>query len=179
MRTRKPVLYEEVPQGGIGAVTGPYREAIVALGVVSAAIVPIAFGGAVRGTIAIMYDRTSARRYADADLPFFVEVARRLSPAIGNAEAYERERRVARTFQAAALTTDLPQVAGISFDALYEAGRSEALIGGDWYDAFRVADGRVVLSIGDVAGAGSTPRRRWRRSGRACAARRRSTPSRR
>jgi PAS domain S-box-containing protein len=154
VRTRKPVLYEHVPQGGIGAVTGPYREAIVALGVVSAAIVPIAFGGAVRGTIAIMYDRTSGRRYAEVDLPFFVEIARRLSPAIGNAEAYERERRVARTFQAAALTTNLPQVAGTSFDALYEAGRSEALIGGDWYDAFRVADGRVVVSVGDVAGSG-------------------------
>jgi PAS domain S-box-containing protein len=154
VRTRKPVIYENVPQGGIGAVTGPYREAIVALGVVSAAIVPIAFGGAVRGTIAIMYDRSSGRHYDAADLPFFVEVARRLSPAIGNAEAYERERRVARTFQAAALTTELPQLPGTSFDALYEAGRSEALIGGDWYDAFRAADGRVVVSVGDVAGSG-------------------------
>jgi PAS domain S-box-containing protein len=154
VRTRKPVIYEQVPEGGIGAVTGPYREAIVSLGVVSAAIVPIAFGGAVRGTIAIMYDRTSGRRYDAGDLPFFVEVARRLSPAIGNAEAYERERRVARTFQAAALTTELPQMPGTSFDALYEAGRSEALIGGDWYDAFRTADGRVVVSVGDVAGSG-------------------------
>ncbi len=154
VRTKQPVIYEHVPQGGIGAVTGPYREAIGALGVTSAAIVPIAFGGAVRGTIAIMYDRTSERHYSQADLPFFVEVARRLSPAIGNAEAYERERRVAWTFQAAALTMDLPRVAGISFDALYEPSRSEALIGGDWYDAFRVADGRIVLTIGDVAGSG-------------------------
>ncbi|MBV9408929.1 MAG: SpoIIE family protein phosphatase, partial [Candidatus Eremiobacteraeota bacterium] len=154
VRTKRPLLYEHLPEGGIGAVTGPYREAIRSLGVVSAAIVPIAFGGAVRGTMAIMYDRTSGRHYAADDLPFFVEVARRLSPAIGNAEAYERERRVARTFQAAALTTELPRVPGTSFDALYEAGRSEALIGGDWYDAFRVADGRIVMSVGDVAGSG-------------------------
>jgi PAS domain S-box-containing protein len=154
VRTKQPVIYEQVPQGGIGAVTGPYREAIRALGVTSAVIVPIAFGGAVRGTIAIMYDRTSERHYSQADLPFFVEVARRLSPAIGNAEAYERARRVAWTFQAAALTMELPRVAGISFDALYEPSRSEALIGGDWYDAFRVADGRIVLTIGDVAGSG-------------------------
>jgi PAS domain S-box-containing protein len=154
VRTKQPVMYEHVPPGGLGAVTGPYREAIGALGVTSAAIVPIAFGGAVRGTIAIMYDRTSERHYSAGDLPFFVEVARRLSPAIGNAEAYERERRVARTFQAAALTTELPRVPGISFDALYEAGRSEALVGGDWYDAFRVADGRIVMTVGDVAGSG-------------------------
>jgi PAS domain S-box-containing protein len=154
VRTRRPLIYENVPSEGLGAVTGPYREAIRALGVVSAAIVPIAFGGSVRGTIAIMYDRTSGRHYDAGDLPFFVEIARRLSPAIGNAEAYEREKRVARTFQAAALTTELPRLAGTSFDALYEAGRSEALIGGDWYDAFRVADGRVVVSVGDVAGSG-------------------------
>ena len=154
VRTKQPMIYEHVPPGGLGAVTGPYREAIGALGVTSAAIVPIAFGGAVRGTIAIMYDRTSERHYSAGDLPFFVEVARRLSPAIGNAEAYERERRVARTFQAAALTTELPRVPVISFDALYEAGRSEALVGGDWYDAFRVADGRIVMTVGDVAGSG-------------------------
>jgi PAS domain S-box-containing protein len=154
VRTKRALVYEEIPPEGIRAVTAPYRNAIAGLGVVSAVIVPIAFGGVVRGTVAIMYDRTSNRRYAAEDLPFFVEVTRRLSPAIGNAEAYEREKRVARTFQAAALTTELPRLPGTSFDALYEAGRSEALIGGDWYDAFRVADGRVVVSVGDVAGSG-------------------------
>jgi anti-sigma regulatory factor (Ser/Thr protein kinase) len=30
----------------------------------------------------------------------------------------------------------------------------EATVGGDWYDAFRLPDGRVVFSIGDVAGKG-------------------------
>ena len=41
-----------------------------------------------------------------------------------------------------------------TFSAIYEAGRAEALIGGDWYDAFTLADGRIVVSIGDVAGSG-------------------------
>ena len=40
------------------------------------------------------------------------------------------------------------------FDALYEAGHADELVGGDWYDAFVVEDGRIVLSIGDVAGSG-------------------------
>ena len=154
VRAKRPVVYEEFPPNGLGAAAAPYREAIDALHISSAIVVPIEFGGAVRGTLAVAYDGTSKRRYSADDLPLFVEVARRLSPAIVNAEAYEREKRVARTFQAAALTTELPRIAGISFDALYEAGRSEALIGGDWYDAFRVADGRVVMSVGDVAGSG-------------------------
>jgi len=154
VRTKKPLIYERVPEGGLGAVTGSYREIVGSLGVLSVAIVPIALGGTVRGTLVAIYDKTSARGYEAGDLPLLEEVARRLAPAIGNAEAYERERRVARTFQAAALTTELPRLPGTSFDALYEAGSSEALIGGDWYDAFRVVDGRVVLSIGDVAGSG-------------------------
>jgi anti-sigma regulatory factor (Ser/Thr protein kinase) len=37
---------------------------------------------------------------------------------------------------------------------LYHAAQSESSIGGDWYDAFRLPDGRVVLSVGDVAGSG-------------------------
>jgi anti-sigma regulatory factor (Ser/Thr protein kinase) len=42
----------------------------------------------------------------------------------------------------------------LRFDAIYEAAHADATIGGDWYDAFRLPDGRVVLSIGDVAGSG-------------------------
>jgi PAS domain S-box-containing protein len=154
VRTKKAAIYGDLPENALGGVGAPYRETVRALAVVSAAIVPIAYGGSVRGTLAVMYDATSDRRYDEGDLRFVVEVARRLAPAIANAEAYERERRVAHTFQAAALTTDLPRVPGMSFDALYEAGRSDALIGGDWYDAFRVPDGRVVVSVGDVAGSG-------------------------
>ena len=154
VRTKRPAIYCDLPENALVAVGAPYRETVRALAVVSAAIVPIAYGGSVRGTLAVMYDATSDRRYDESDLRFVVEVARRLAPAIANAEAYERERRVAHTFQAAALTTDLPRLPGMSFDALYEAGRSDALIGGDWYDAFRVPDGRVVVSVGDVAGSG-------------------------
>ena len=154
VRTKRPVVYDEVPDGGLGAVLPQYRDAVASMGVHSATIVPITLGGTVRGTLMVAYDRGSGRRYEAVETPLFEEIARRLAPAIGNAEAYERERRVARTFQAAALTTELPRVPGTAFDALYEAGRSEALIGGDWYDAFRVGDGRVVVSVGDVAGSG-------------------------
>ncbi|MGH7662570.1 MAG: ATP-binding SpoIIE family protein phosphatase [Vulcanimicrobiaceae bacterium] len=67
---------------------------------------------------------------------------------------YEREHRVARSFQEAALPARLPDVPGFRFDAMYEASHSEALVGGDWYDAFPLPDGRIVVSIGDVAGSG-------------------------
>ena len=85
---------------------------------------------------------------------FLAVCAERIAQALYNARLYERELRVSLTFQNAALSARLPEVAGYRFSATYEAGRSEALVGGDWYDAFQLADGRFVISIGDVQGSG-------------------------
>jgi PAS domain S-box-containing protein len=116
-------------------------------------VVPLMVGEAERGTLGVgMSD--SLRRLGSADSDFFQEFARRIAPAIANAELFERERRVARSFQDAALPASLPNVPACAFSAIYEAGNAEALVGGDWYDAFVLADGRIVLSIGDVAGSG-------------------------
>lgn len=82
------------------------------------------------------------------------ELASRLGAALSNANAYAREHRVATSFQRAALNEDLPDVPGLRFSALYQAAQSEASVGGDWYDAFRLPDGRVVFSVGDVSGSG-------------------------
>jgi len=66
----------------------------------------------------------------------------------------EREHRASVAFQEAALPSRMPIVPGMQFRAIYRAAKAEALVGGDWYDAFRLDDGRIVLSIGDVMGSG-------------------------
>jgi len=96
----------------------------------------------------------AAGSYSASDVPVFLELARRFSLATAHAQRYDDERRVATSFQRAALPAALPLHERASFDAVYEAGKSEALVGGDWYDAFLLADGRIVLSIGDVSGSG-------------------------
>jgi PAS domain S-box-containing protein len=67
---------------------------------------------------------------------------------------FEDADRIAAAFQRASLPTGMPAVPGLRFDALYAAGKREAEVGGDWYDAVRLLDGRVLLSIGDVSGSG-------------------------
>jgi GAF domain-containing protein len=84
------------------------------------------------------------------------ELTSRATVALENAQLYEREHRVAVTLQRAMLPAELPNVAGLAFDAVYHPGAREAEIGGDWYDAIALPDGRVVLSIGDVTGRGLT-----------------------
>jgi serine phosphatase RsbU (regulator of sigma subunit)/anti-sigma regulatory factor (Ser/Thr protein kinase) len=81
--------------------------------------------------------------------------ARRLSLRLQRmSELYEHERRIARRLQDAALPRALPHVPGLNFDAYYHAGSDQAQIGGDWYDAARLPDGRIILTIGDVLGSG-------------------------
>ena len=81
--------------------------------------------------------------------------ARRLSLRLLESRLlYEREHIIADSFQHAALPRDLPAVPGYHFDSIYEPAGDEAQIGGDWYDAVCLNDGRIVISIGDVSGAG-------------------------
>ena len=81
--------------------------------------------------------------------------ARRLSLQLSRMSTmYEQERNVASRLQAAGLPNAFPEVPGLRCTAFYRPGSDEALIGGDWYDVFRLPDGRVVLTIGDVSGSG-------------------------
>ncbi len=123
------------------------------LGLKSAACLPLVADGKTLGAIAVNYG-DSDRTFSADDLPVLEELARRAGVAVQRANDFEREHRVAQSFQEASLPSALPTVYGATFDAVYVPANDEAQVGGDWYDAVRLADGRVVISIGDVAGNG-------------------------
>ncbi|HTU71747.1 MAG TPA: SpoIIE family protein phosphatase [Candidatus Baltobacteraceae bacterium] len=116
-------------------------------------VVPMRVRGKPIGAISFIRPHDSGED-GIANVGFLEEVARRCALAIQNAQLYQREHRVADALQTASLPKRLPEVDGIEMDAIYVPGRSEAQIGGDWYDAFVLPDGRIVVSIGDVAGSG-------------------------
>jgi serine phosphatase RsbU (regulator of sigma subunit) len=153
MRSRTPVFRRADYALALRTVNRPILDAIRAVGADSFVVVPLFAGNAVRGTVHLLME-SDRRAFGHTDAAFLQEFARRLAPAIANAELHERDRRVSRSFQNAALPSSLPDVTGFTFSAIYEAGKTEALVGGDWYDAFILADGRIVVSIGDVAGSG-------------------------
>jgi len=66
----------------------------------------------------------------------------------------ERAHRIAETLQHAFLPASLPEIPGVHVHAAYLPGTVESEIGGDWYDVFRLPDGRVAISVGDVVGHG-------------------------
>lgn len=122
------------------------------LGYHSSIVVPLISGGRIRGVLSGVW--SSQKNYTDDDVVLFEEIARRAALAVEHAASFERERRVSDTLQRALLPDFLPTVPGLAFSATYSPGLSEARVGGDWYDAFELGDGRIVVSIGDVTGRG-------------------------
>jgi len=153
-RTGRPAIRTNVSIELIrSAVRARLVDAVQSLGFGSHIALPILAGGRVIGSFGIASDGVH-RSYSSADLPALEELARRAGTAIANARQFEREHRVASLLQDAALPRRMPQLPGYRFDVFYAAGRDEASIGGDWYDALALSDGRLVLSVGDVSGNG-------------------------
>ena len=67
---------------------------------------------------------------------------------------YEREHRVAETLQRSLLPEMLPDIEGVGLSARYLPAGAGTAIGGDWYDALELDDGRVAVVVGDVVGHG-------------------------
>lgn len=66
----------------------------------------------------------------------------------------DTEKQMVERLQTAFLQQRLPIVSNLGFSATYIPAASGALVGGDWYDAFELPHGKIMFSIGDVAGHG-------------------------
>jgi len=69
-------------------------------------------------------------------------------------EMAARERAIALMLQHDLLPAAVPPVEGLDVAVRYLPGEATSHAGGDWYDLFRLDDGRVGLVVGDVTGHG-------------------------
>jgi len=91
---------------------------------------------------------------AREDRPFLGALAGQCAIALERARLYERERSTAAALQRSLLPDRLPVAVGVELAARFVPGSADAEVGGDWYDAFTLPDGRLVLVVGDVMGKG-------------------------
>jgi serine phosphatase RsbU (regulator of sigma subunit) len=94
----------------------------------------------------------------------FVHVLHTLERAAGDAArqataelqgAFDRELRIAQVLQRPLLLKVAEDaVAGLALATFYEPARSEAEVGGDFFDVVPLAGGRVALVVGDTCGKG-------------------------
>ena len=117
--------------------------------------VPLFGRGETLGAL-VVYWCDRKRAYTEDDVPIFEDLGRRVSVAMENFTAFERERRIAAELQRALLPTDqmLPSHPDMQFSAEYRPSLTEAEVGGDWFDAFTRADGSILVCVGDVVGRG-------------------------
>jgi serine phosphatase RsbU (regulator of sigma subunit) len=118
----------------------------------SAMVVPLKVRGRTLGAITLIRAETG-RSYTTSDLAVAEELGRRAGNAIDNAHQHSETRDVARQLQRAVLPDNLDAIPGWHVAAHYEPGGT-AEVGGDFYDAVPLPDGRLAVFIGDVMGHG-------------------------
>ncbi len=118
----------------------------------AAMVAPLVSGDLAIGVLVLA--RTSGRAYDADDAGLVREFARRAALSLEHARLYERERTTADALQRAMLPAQLPLLQDIRFSASYSAASESQRVGGDFYDAFELPDGRVAVTIGDVTGHG-------------------------
>jgi sigma-B regulation protein RsbU (phosphoserine phosphatase) len=94
------------------------------------------------GTIQDVTEQRTAERAAR-------DAVRRAEQARADLEV---EHQALQMFQRAMLPSELPRLAAVDLSAVYLPMAERVDIGGDWYDAFVLPDGRLALAVGDVTG---------------------------
>lgn len=125
-------------------ITGPER-------IRSFMLVPLVHGGRVLGLVSL--NCLSPREFGEREVRLVTELARHAAAALQNALRFEHERHIATTLQHALIADELPAIPGLELAAIYEPAAG-ALVGGDFYSAWRLDDGRLALLVGDVSGKG-------------------------
>ncbi len=85
-----------------------------------------------------------------------VSAARRMEAALeaSRCEAERHRLRMAEELQLALLPRQHNRLPGLSMALRYQPAEDSARIGGDWFEAAPLPDGRVLIAIGDVSGHG-------------------------
>jgi PAS domain S-box-containing protein len=151
--TRRPVLAEDtdalrqlLEDAPIEIVAGEDERSWVGL--------PLLAAGAPLGALRFSFGRP--RKITEEERVFLEALAGQCALAVERAAMYEREHTTAETLQRSLLPDQLPLVPGLVMEARYLPVARNMEIGGDWYDAFRLPDGRLAVAVGDVMGKGLT-----------------------
>jgi PAS domain S-box-containing protein len=140
---------EPIVLGGAERFTDPWLRELAAGATM---IVPLVSGETPIGALALV--RPSGRLYDLDDVGLVRELAHRAALSLEHARLYERERMTADALQRAMLPAQLPMLPHIVCSASYWSASESQRVGGDFYDAFELPDGRLALAIGDVTGHG-------------------------
>ncbi len=152
-----PLLFSRIDDAAIEqlATSPEHAQFMREFGYGSMIVVPVvSHVQGVLGALTLVRTDPDELPYDERAMLFAEDLGRRCGVAISKSKLYSQSVEVASRLQLASLPRVLPSKAGLTLDAYYEPAQAEMLIGGDWYDAFNLPDGRIGISIGDVTGHG-------------------------
>jgi PAS domain S-box-containing protein len=135
-------------------VVGELRERVRGLGLGSLVMVPLAAPGQPPLGVLILAMARSGGRFDQADVTLVGELGHRVAMAVASARLYRERSLIASTLQRSLLPPELPDIPNFRLASSYQAAGEQNDVGGDFYDAFEVPGGWMVL-VGDVAGRGA------------------------
>ncbi len=91
--------------------------------------------------------------FDDAQRTLLELTATQIGNAIGRARTREHENAAAETLQVSLLGPPM-LVDGVGHSSRYLAAEGPLFVGGDWHNAQRLPDGRIMIAVGDVVGRG-------------------------
>jgi serine phosphatase RsbU (regulator of sigma subunit) len=147
---REPLLLDPAAVGRLGgahALLVPFLEAGS-----TAALLPILSATELLAELTIV-SLDPADPITEETLAAALPVLRQAALAIDNARLYQQQKEFSETMQRSLLPRELPAVPGLEVGSVYESA-ARVDVGGDVYDFLELADGRLVVVLGDVTGHG-------------------------
>ena len=154
LRTGQPVLMRVIDDEMLVrvAVDEHHLELLRAVGLRSAAVVPMLIGDRILGAMTLV-SADSGRVLGDFDLALAEQVAARAAVAIENARLYSERSSIAHTLQQSLLPSRLPEIPGYDLASVYIPAFESDDVGGDFYDVWQLGEDWMLI-IGDVTGKG-------------------------
>ncbi|MBK5222759.1 MAG: SpoIIE family protein phosphatase [Acidimicrobiia bacterium] len=154
-RTGEVQIRRDLDRADLSRAPTYVRRTVTNFGLQSWLAVPVQAGRQVLGVIVLAFNDPDHLDAEESDtVALTIEIANRTAAALVNASLFQRQRLVALSLQQTVLPPAMPEVDGIELAARYLPAEADTDVGGDWYDAFVLADGRIGLTIGDVTGHG-------------------------
>ncbi|MGE3834874.1 MAG: SpoIIE family protein phosphatase [Acidimicrobiia bacterium] len=114
--------------------------------------VPLRVGDQRLGALRFSFRRP--RLFDDEERQFVLALANQTAQALQRAQAQHDRIDISRRLQTSLLPPELPRIPGVDIAAVYHPFGAGVEVGGDFYDAWSLQDGRWALAVGDASGTG-------------------------
>jgi serine phosphatase RsbU (regulator of sigma subunit)/anti-sigma regulatory factor (Ser/Thr protein kinase) len=122
------------------------------LGTESMVAIPLMVDGRCVGGLLLSYE--TKLDLGPEQHAFLAAFAAQVAQAVRRGLAYQVQYSNSEQLQRSLMPHSLPEVNGLNIGAHYQPGSANVDVGGDWYDVLHLANGSVVLTLGDVMGKG-------------------------